>query len=261
MTPPLHVDRWGEGQPVLFLHGLGASSRYWHGVAERGGHSSGTAPDLLGFGRSPKPDGATYDVEEHLDTLAPLLEADCVVVGHSAGAILASALAARCRELVSGLVLVGLPAYPDEATAREEIGRLGPLARWTVEGNPLGHLVCSAMCALRPLATAIAPIVIRDLPREIASDGALHTWPSYSRTLEQVVVGHRPFEDLHRVGRPIRLLHGADDRQAPVEHLQPLVDKARDSGVDIELHVYSGDHHLPVRRPDAVVDAINLLRT
>ena len=29
MTESLFVDNWGEGRPVVFLHGLGASARYW----------------------------------------------------------------------------------------------------------------------------------------------------------------------------------------------------------------------------------------
>jgi alpha-beta hydrolase superfamily lysophospholipase len=61
---------------------------------------AGVAPDLLGFGRSPKPADFSYSVGEHLDTLAPLLEDRIVVVGHSTGAILAAALAALERQRV-----------------------------------------------------------------------------------------------------------------------------------------------------------------
>lgn len=141
-APVLSVRRWGAGNPVLLLHGLGASGRYWDRLAEEATRFAGVAPDLLGFGRSLKPAGSSYSVEEHLDALAPLLEDGSVVVGHSTGAILAAALAARERERVAALLLVGLPALPDAATARAEIGRLGLLARLTVEGNSLARTVC-----------------------------------------------------------------------------------------------------------------------
>lgn len=63
----LSSRRWGDGDHVVFLHGLGASSRYWDRLAGLGGRYSGIAPDLLGFGRSPKPPNAAYDVETHLE--------------------------------------------------------------------------------------------------------------------------------------------------------------------------------------------------
>jgi haloalkane dehalogenase len=114
----LSVQRRGTGEPVLFLPGLASSGRYWDRLAEEATGIAGVAPDLLGFGRSPKPGDSSYSVDEHLDALAPLLEDRSVVVGHSTGAILAAALAARERPRVAGLLLLGLPAFPDEATAR-----------------------------------------------------------------------------------------------------------------------------------------------
>jgi hypothetical protein len=73
-------------------------------------------------------------------------------------------LAARERDAVSAQLLLGLPAFPDQATARGEVSRLGLLARLTVAGSDIARLVCQAMCLLRPLAVTIGPLVIRDLP-------------------------------------------------------------------------------------------------
>ncbi|MDQ3575851.1 MAG: alpha/beta fold hydrolase, partial [Actinomycetota bacterium] len=92
MGSPLFVRRWGQGPPVLFVHGLGASSRYWKPLAQVSSGYAATAPDLLGFGHSPTPPDASYDVDSHLEALVPLLPPGAVVVGHSMGAILAAAL-------------------------------------------------------------------------------------------------------------------------------------------------------------------------
>lgn len=153
-------------------------------MAESGPGFSATAPDLLGFGRSPKPRSSSYTVEEHLDALAPLLEPASLVVGHSTGALLGAALAAREPGAVSALLLLGLPAYPDLATARVRISRLGLLARLTVEGNPTARLVCQTMCLFRPVAVTVGPLLIRDLPAAVVADAARYTWESYSRTLQ-----------------------------------------------------------------------------
>lgn len=252
MSPPLFETRWGAGPDVVFLHGLGASSRYWHTLAERGGQYRGTAFDLLGFGRSPSPPEATYDVGCHLDALWAQLPPLATVVGHSTGAILAAALAARAPDRVRNLLLLGLPAYPDDQTARESIGKLGLLGRLTVEGRPSARVLCDAMCLFRPLAIAIAPWVIRDLPAAIASDAARHTWPSYSRTLQRVVVEHHATNDLLASNVAVTLVHGRQDRAAPLPFVEGLVRRMRVRGTPVALQVVDGDHHLAVRRPDLI---------
>jgi pimeloyl-ACP methyl ester carboxylesterase len=90
----LYVTSWGRGPEVVLLHGLGASSRYWESLAAATSGFQATAPDLLGFGRSPSPPEASYDIDCHLAALAPHLPERAVVVAHSTGAILAAALAA-----------------------------------------------------------------------------------------------------------------------------------------------------------------------
>ena len=59
MTTPveIHYEEWGEGPPVLALHGLGLESSSFTGLA-RGVTDLGLqmmAADLPGFGRTPLP--------------------------------------------------------------------------------------------------------------------------------------------------------------------------------------------------------------
>ena len=253
---PLWNQRRGHGDRVLLLHGLGASAHYWDKVLADPRDRELVAPDLLGFGRSPWPPDAPYDVGCHLDALEPLVSQPTVVVGHSTGAILAAALAVQYPDRVSALVLVGLPAFPDAATARREIGRLGELARMTVDDHPLARLVCEAVCRIRPATAVLAPFLIRDLPPEVAADGARHTWTSYSRTLKAVVVEHRVADDLQRVQVPVTFLHGRHDHTAPLEHVTRLADALHRSGHQVRLEVAEGDHHLPVRNAAVVAAAI-----
>lgn len=253
---PLFTEQWGSGPPVAFVHGLGASARYWEQLRDLSTGYHGVAADLLGFGRSPAPPDSNYDVDTHLAALSAVVPTGSLVVGHSTGALLASALAAHRPDLVRRLLLIGLPAFPDEGIARDEVGRLGLLARLTVKGNPLARLLCTAMCELRPLAIAVAPMVVRDLPPSIASDGALHTWPSYRGTLERVVVGYRPAPDLASSVAPVTFLHGDSDHTAPLAFVRGLVADLAVERSGVELRVVPGDHHLAVRRPARVADVI-----
>ena len=248
----LRVRRWGQGPPVLFLHGLGASSRYWDDLAAKTSGYEGIAVDLLGFGRSPKPRNAAYDVESHLEALRFVVEPGTVVVGHSTGAVLAAALAADPPVPLAGVMLIGLPAYPDFDTARQEIGRLGLLPRLTVTGNPLGWVVCTLMCILRPLAMLVGPLLIRDLPPAVVADGARHTWRSFSRTLRRVVIEHRSASDLAAAHVEVCLVHGTADREAPIDYARQAAHGARRASGPVSLHEVDGDHHIAVRAPEQV---------
>lgn len=139
------------------------------------------------------------------------------------------------------------------------MSRLGLLARLTVKGTPLARRLCIAMCRLRALAIVVAPLVMRDLPPAIAADGALHTWASYHRTLEQVVLAYPVAHDLRSATGPVVLLHGDRDRPAPVHYVRALAAELAGAGVTATLRVVAGDHHVAVRRPAVVAGALDEL--
>src|SRR3990170_21599 len=91
----LFCRREGTGPPLLLLHGLAGSWRYWRrgleGLRER---YTVYIPDLIGFGRSPKPRG-DYSIAMHVEALTRLLEridVEVVLAGHSMGSIVALGL-------------------------------------------------------------------------------------------------------------------------------------------------------------------------
>lgn len=258
-TDGLFVRTRGEGPPVVLLHGLGASSRYWAAVARRLAAVRVVAPDLLGFGLSPKPAGA-YGASQHVAALAAVVPDGAVLVGHSTGAILAAALAAAKPGKARALVLVGLPAFPDAATARAELGRLGPLARWSVSRPWVAWVLCQLICGVRPLAVATAPLLLRDVPPSVAADGARHRWRSFRGTLEGVVVGHRVLPDLVAAGQPVVFVHGRADADAPIALVEDLAAALLRGGVPVERVFVDGGHHLPIHRPDVVAGVVEQAR-
>lgn len=116
----------GRGAPVVALHGLTASYVNFIGIAERlEGRRPLLALDLRGRGDSDKPDGP-YGLEQHAHDVAAAMRAfdlgPSVIVGHSMGAFIATALAAQYPELVAGLILIDggyLLAMPAEADAEQ----------------------------------------------------------------------------------------------------------------------------------------------
>ncbi len=100
----------GRGLPVVALHGLTASYVNFIGVAERlAGRRPLLALDLRGRGDSEKPDGP-YGMAQHARDVAAAMRAmdlgPSVIVGHSMGAFVSTALAAQNPELVAGIIMI-----------------------------------------------------------------------------------------------------------------------------------------------------------
>jgi lipase len=107
----------GRSAPVVALHGLTASHMNFLGIAERlAGQCALFALDLRGRGDSDKPE-ASYGMAQHARDVAAAMRAmglgPSIIVGHSMGAFVATALAAQEPDLVSGLVLIDGGFVPD----------------------------------------------------------------------------------------------------------------------------------------------------
>jgi haloalkane dehalogenase len=130
----IHHTETGSGGPtVVFLHGNPASSHMWRNVLPRIGRGRLLAPDLIGMGRSGKPE-IPYLFDDHARYLDAWFDAlgldDVVLVGHDWGGALACDWAARHPERVRGLALFEAIIKPidgaglsPQAQARAELVR------------------------------------------------------------------------------------------------------------------------------------------
>ncbi len=102
----LYHEETGTGTPIVLLHGNPSSSHSWRHVRPHLGDGRLLAPDLIGMGRSPKPDLA-YSFADHADHLEAWFDHlgldDVVLVGHDWGGALAFDFAARHPGRVRGL--------------------------------------------------------------------------------------------------------------------------------------------------------------
>ena len=120
----LQYDSEGDGPPVVLLHGFPQSRMTWKESLPAFGRAGfrAIAPDLRGYGDSPKPHGIKpYRTSEVASDVAELIEslhgAPCVLVGHDWGAAVAWTLAMKRPELLRRLVILNVP-HPS-AIARE----------------------------------------------------------------------------------------------------------------------------------------------
>ncbi|MET7967519.1 alpha/beta hydrolase [Micromonospora sp. NPDC005305] len=218
----------GDGPPVVLVHGLAVSHRYLTplAVALSATHPV-YVPDLPGFGLTERP-GTAYDVPRHAAFLADWLAAyrlgPVCLLGHSFGAEVVAALAARRPDLVSALVLAGPTSDPAARSRRGQVGRwlLGTLweAKWQ------------------------APILLRDVLDA-------RPWRVFA-TLSHSV--RNPIEaDLVRVTAPTLVLTGTRD---PVVPAGWRVEAARLVPGGRTAAVPGAAHNVVTTAPGQVADAI-----
>jgi len=197
--------------PIVLLHGFAASMHWWSPVAKR------LAPDfyvvridLLGHGGSEKPRHG-YSIENQArlveDALAALRVRRAVVVGHSMGGLVATALAERNGNLVDGLVLVD-SAVDDDASKLPFTAGLGFVP---VIGEALRHLVPDSLIRDQ-LESAFAPGF--DVPDQFVRDFHRMTYASYDKShdasgdyLRKRALDAR----LSSLGEPLLVIYGAED--------------------------------------------------
>ena len=105
----IHYQDAGSGAALVFLHGNPGSSHLWRNVLPRVGGGRLLAPDLIGMGRSGKPD-IPYTFADHaryLDAWFDALGLDQVaLIGHDWGGALAFDWAARHPQQVLGIAFL-----------------------------------------------------------------------------------------------------------------------------------------------------------
>jgi pimeloyl-ACP methyl ester carboxylesterase len=214
----IHWVEAGEGpRPLVLLHGLSGSSRWWQRNAGAvAGHTRVVIPDVIGFGRSRCP-GPLPDVPALAEVLAQWMaslgEDGVSLVGHSMGGHLSIHLAARHPELVRRLVLVDAAGIPRPLTPRH-VARFAyemtPPRRW---GDPrfLPVIVGDALAA--------GPFTILRALRHILRDDV------------------RPL--LSSIEAPTLIIWGENDSIVPLEHGRAL----RRSIPNARLLVLKGAYH------------------
>ncbi len=106
----IYYEEYGQGKPLLLIHGLGSSSRDWElQLPAFQEHFRVIALDLRGHGRSGKPPGPYSMVQFARDTACLLKGVDAVpshVVGISLGGMVAFQLILDFPNLVDKLIIV-----------------------------------------------------------------------------------------------------------------------------------------------------------
>lgn len=113
----LHSEVYGQGHPLIILHGLFGSQENWRTLSKVfGQHFQVFALDQRNHGRSPHSEGFTYEAmtEDLCEFMQEQALTSAYVLGHSMGGKVAMRFAVAYPDLVDKLVVVDIAprAYP-----------------------------------------------------------------------------------------------------------------------------------------------------
>ncbi|MGV9346132.1 alpha/beta fold hydrolase [Streptomyces spiralis] len=206
----IHVCQDGprDAPALLLIHGSASSSRSWNPMVPllTGSHRV-IRIDLLGHGRSAKPADSSYAIPDQARRAGAVLDRlgveHAVVVGHSSGGVVATALAEERPGLVTALALVNTgPSL--EAFVAPESDPSG-LSQWPPTGEQLRRFA----------STGFSRAGYR-IPEELLDDVRGMTHHTFTATMRATrsYLEQRALPDrLTVLGKPLLVIFGEDDRR------------------------------------------------
>jgi 2-hydroxymuconate-semialdehyde hydrolase len=252
----------GAGDPVIFLHGFPAASHLWNGVVREmpSGHRL-VVLDLLGFGRSDRPDDsapATLTVTAHAARVRALMDelgigAACIV-GHAMGGAVAQALALGSPQRVTALCLVNSVAF--DAWPRAA----APLARACASFPSLARKMGAPVLAGLVHGAMLRGYADEELGRR-SLDHYLHAFTTHlgvGTLIAQLRAMHDPdlpalAQQVRTISVPTSITWGRGDPYLPPRVGEQLRDAIPGATLDI---VESARHFTPEEAPERVARGI-----
>lgn len=235
-----HVQIMGNGPPLLLLHGTGAATHSWRGLAPLlAQHFTIIAPDLPGHGftKGRPYGGLTMPAVAHAvgDLLRSLDLSPRLIVGHSAGAAIGLRMAVDGEADPAAIVGLDAALLPFPGLA----SKLFPAMAKLLFVNPLAPHLFAKMARMsgetarflkRSTGSSIDVAGVRLYERLFRSAG--HIAGAITMMAEWDLATFK--RDLSRVQTPLLLVHGEADAAIPISTAREaaaLIDEAKVFGL------------------------------
>lgn len=254
----LHVVERGKGRPVILLHGVMSTHRYWSGVADLlEDERRLLMPDLLGFGASPKPRRAAYSLEQFIDCLEYTFDQykfkqRPILAGHSMGAAIALRWARLQPERFSAVVLSS-PLFFERDLLHQQLATIALEGKW-LTSKVLAKSVSYAMSLAGLVPMRVARRFAGGRPVYVLEDVTSQRFHVFRKILKGTYFRDDVFADLESFPLPIRLLVGDQDWIANhvIKDLEALCGRNK----QCHIKVLPGSHQILLEHPEKVADTI-----
>ncbi len=187
----LTYTTFGEGQPVIILHGLFGSARNWQAIARNLSESFYVvSPDLRNHGNSPHAANMDYfQMADDVHALISELKLDApVIIGHSMGGKVAMTLALSNPTLLKGLIVVDIAPVKYEHDYTQLISAMRSLSLSGISSRAEAETLLKQQLS----SDRLAAFILQNLAR---TDTGLH-WKINLEVIAQYLpdIGGFPFE-------------------------------------------------------------------
>ena len=222
----LHYEAYGQGKPIIFLHGLGGTLYTWrHLVGPLAPHYRLILFDLKGAGKSPKPFDDKYSMFDQAELIYRFIRQndmrDVTLVGHSFGGGVALLVALKLSQQnpsrLSRLILIDTVSYPQKLPGVIRMLRM-PLVGW------LGLYLIPDKTKVRNMMESMYYDDSKINPADVEAYAAPLTLPGAKYALQQTarqiipdnideIIGTYP-----RIKVPTLIIWGREDKIIPLEN-------------------------------------------
>lgn len=265
----IHYEESGSGTSFVFLHGNPSSSHLWREVLPRVGPGRLLAPDLIGMGRSGKPD-IPYTFDDQTRYLSEWFDAvgldRVVLIGHDWGGALAFDWAARHQERVLGI------AFFESIVKPMSWDELSPQARARgerIRSDEGEELYLGQDLFVRQAFTGgvLTPVSARDLEVYLAPYPTRETRRPLLAWARQMPLGGEPAELVARIEAYDAWLAASPavpkllitfEGSPTLLITEPMADWCASHIASLEIaHGGKAGHHAPEDRPAEIAAAIS----
>lgn len=204
-----------DASALVLIHGLGGSTRWWDPVVPVLASSYRVIRiDLLGHGRSAKPAGDGYAIPQQAHRVGQALDRldvkHAILIGHSTGGYVTTALAEQRGDLITALALIDTGPRMEHFISDGPVGKLIDVP---VVGQLLWRLRTDAIIR-RGLSTAFAPGFTA--PQQLVDDTrgmTYHALTAASHASDDYL-NQQPLPDrLKSLGKPLLVIFGEQDQR------------------------------------------------
>jgi 3-oxoadipate enol-lactonase len=222
---PNWVEQTGQGEPVLFLAGLGYAGWCWREVsAQLDERFSAIRVDNRGAGQSDFPEGSPsikVMADDAARVISNLNVGPAHVVGHSMGGYIALTLAKEHPHLVRSLVLVGTAGGGDDCA---------PVPETTLQAWHAASALPPATFARETMPLSFAPNWTSDEPEafedhlaaRLEFPTAPEAWAAQFAACEDYLTTGLRVEE---IATPSLVIHGSADRVVPYTNGRDLAER------------------------------------
>ena len=205
---------------IVFLHGIAASSNTWREMLPALTNDPDLCKvrfvtlDLIGFGKSEKPDTFGYDYASYRRVLTQTLKklkvrTPIVLCGHSMGCLIAADYAANGDHLIDQLILVSPPFIK-----KDEIAGIKDQIYTKLYGELRNHTGEKVVGVVASLVDALTSFEKRSL-----------NTPAFRKTMDNIILNGENYSTVANLKVPMEVIHGRFDPLVIGNNLRKLAER------------------------------------